>query len=61
MKHVTLLIVGCFTDPAWNDNEKWYKELLTVLCYFYNIYVVYQCGRGPQNADCTTACWRPVV
>ena len=60
-KEVTLLIVGWFTDLAWNDNEKWYEELLKVLCNFYSIYVIYQCDRGLHSADWTTACLRPVV
>jgi len=30
-------VINCrwFAGPVWNDNEKWCKELLNVLCNFY--------------------------
>jgi hypothetical protein len=41
-KEVTLLSVGWFLGPLWNDNEKGYMEPLEVLCTFYGIYVIYK-------------------
>jgi len=35
---------------VWKNSNNWYTELSQLLCHFYSLYIIYECGRGPNNA-----------